>query len=95
MDYFVSLLASHKGGTLCVGVTRDLVRRVYEHKTNAVLSFTSQYAVHDLVWYESTNSVAAAIAREKQLKNWRREWKVALIESSNPGWNDLYSTIVG
>ena len=94
MDYFVYLLASHKGGTLYVGVTRDLVRRVHEHKSDAIPSFTSRYAVHDLVWFESTNSVEAAIQKEKQLKNWRREWKVALIEVSNPDWADLYGTLL-
>ena len=94
MDYFVYLLASHKGGTLYVGVTRDLVRRVHEHKSDAIPSFTSRYAVHDLVWFESTNSVEAAIQKEKQLKNWRREWKVALIEASNPDWADLYGTLL-
>ncbi len=94
MDYFVYMLASHKGGTLYVGVTRDLVRRVYEHKSDAVPSFTSRYAVHDLVWFESTNSAEAAIQKEKQLKNWHRQWKVALIEAANPNWADLYSTLL-
>ncbi|MBI2771157.1 MAG: GIY-YIG nuclease family protein [Burkholderiales bacterium] len=94
MDYFVYLLASRRNGTLYVGITNDLVRRIHEHKSNAVDGFTKQYAVHDLVWFESTPSVEAAIQKEKQIKNWKREWKVELIEKSNPEWLDLYSSIL-
>lgn len=93
MDYFVYLMASGKNGTLYVGVTNDLVRRVYEHKNASVESFTSRYAVDQLVWFETTPSIEAAIHREKQLKNWKREWKVAMIEKSNPKWRDLYATL--
>ncbi len=89
----VYIMASRRNGTLYVGVTSDLVRRVWQHKSNCVPGFTSRYRVHDLVWYEITESMEAAIAREKELKNWRRSRKLALIESSNPGWRDLYSDI--
>jgi putative endonuclease len=95
MDYFVYLMASKKNGTLYAGVTSDLIRRVYEHQNNLVEGFTSRHAVHRLVWFESTPSVQAAIEKEKQIKNWKREWKVELIEKSNPEWLDLYETLVG
>ena len=94
MDYFVYLLASQKNGTLYAGVTNNLVRRIHEHRSDAVPGFTSRYAVHQLVWFESTPSVEAAIQREKQLKNWKREWKVALIEKENPGWADLFEGLL-
>ena len=80
--------------TLYAGVTNNLVRRVFEHKSDFVAGFPRQYGVHTLVWFESTCSIAAAIQREKQLKNWKREWKVALIESDNPEWNDLYDGLL-
>ncbi len=91
--YYVYLLANRKHGTLYIGVTNDLIRRVYEHKTDVVRGFTSQYGVHLLVWFESYDDIANAIAREKQLKKWRREWKINLIEKSNPEWVDLYSSL--
>ncbi|MCX7247194.1 MAG: GIY-YIG nuclease family protein [Burkholderiales bacterium] len=94
MDYFVYFMASQKNGTLYVGVTNNLVRRVYEHKNNLVEGFTKQYDVHTLVWFESTPSIEAAIAREKQLKNWKREWKLALLEKTNPDWLDLYDSLL-
>ncbi len=94
MDYFVYLMASRKNGTLYVGVTSNLVRRVYEHKNGSVEGFTDRYGVHLLVWFESTPSVEAAIHKEKQIKNWKREWKVALIEKANPQWLDLYESIL-
>ncbi len=94
MSYFVYLLASERHGTLYVGVTNDLVRRIHEHRTDAVAGFTSRYGVHRLVWFESTSSVEAAIRREKQLKNWKREWKIALIEHENPQWLDLYDSVL-
>ena len=94
MDYFVYLMVSKKNGTLYAGVTRDLVRRVYEHKNDLVEGFTSRYAVHRLVWFDSTPSVEAAIEKEKQIKNWKREWKAALIEKSNPEWLDLSESLV-
>lgn len=90
MDYFVYLLASGKNGTLYVGVTNNLIRRGHEHRTGQIKGFTERYGVHRLVWFEGTPSIEAAIQREKQIKNWKREWKVALIEKSNPDWTDLY-----
>ena len=94
MDYFVYLMASQRQGTLYVGVTSHLVRRVYEHRNNLVAGFTSSHAVHELVWFESTPSVEAAIHKEKQIKNWKREWKIALIEKANPEWRDLYEGLL-
>ena len=92
---FVYLMASRKGGTLYLGVTRDLVRRVYQHKTKATPGFTSRYDVDRLVWFETYDDPVTAIEREKDIKKWRREWKVRLIEETNPDWRDLYSDICG
>ncbi|OHA56624.1 MAG: GIY-YIG nuclease [Candidatus Veblenbacteria bacterium RIFOXYC2_FULL_42_11] len=92
-NYYIYILASKKNGTLYIGITNDLTRRVYEHKTDAVEGFTKRYAVHTLVYYEQTSDPVAAITREKQLKKWRRIWKVALIEEKNPGWRDLYEEL--
>ena len=93
MAYYVYLLASKKHGTLYLGVTNDIVRRVYEHKTKAVPGFTTRYGVNKLVWFEIYEDAITAIAREKELKKWRRDWKIRLIEEENPGWEDLYSGI--
>ena len=90
MTYFVYMLASGRHGTLYVGVTNDLARRVYEHKTKIIKGFTSQYDVNRLVWYETYGQISDAIAREKELKKWRRDWKIRLIEEMNPEWEDLY-----
>lgn len=87
--YFVYILASQRNGTLYIGMTNDLMRRVSEHKTGAVEGFTKRYNVHELMYYEETDNVSAAISREKQLKNWQRAWKIALIEKDNPQWKDL------
>lgn len=94
MSYHVYLLASGKNGTLYTGVTNNLIRRVFEHRTNAMEGFTQQYGVHHLVWFETTDAIEAAIGREKQLKNWKRAWKVALIEKDNPDWRDLYDGLL-
>ena len=94
MDYFVYLMASARNGTLYAGVTNNLIRRVYEHKQGLTEGFTNRYAVHHLVWFESTLSIEAAIHKEKQVKNWKRQWKVAMIEKSNPTWMDLYDTLL-
>ena len=88
--YYVYIMASKRNGTLYVGVTSDLVRRVYEHKNGMVSGFTRKHRVHRLVYYEETNDIQEAIAREKQLKRWKRAWKVELIERDNPEWTDLY-----
>lgn len=92
-SYYVYLLASGKNGTLYVGVTSDLKRRVYEHKEGLAESFTRKHNVKTLVWYEHTNDVSAAITREKQLKGWKRSWKIELIEQDNREWQDLYEKI--
>jgi putative endonuclease len=90
---FVYLMASRKDGTLYLGVTRDLIRRVYQHKTKAAPGFTSRYDVDRLVWFETYDDPATAITREKEIKEWRRDWKIQLIEKSNPDWKDLYPEI--
>ena len=88
--YYIYILASDTNGTLYIGVTNNLMRRVFEHKNNLVKGFTQKYNVHRLVWYEHTNSIDSAIQREKQLKKWSRKWKLELIEKTNPYWKDLY-----
>jgi putative endonuclease len=90
----VYMLASKRNGTLYIGVTSNLIKRIWEHKNNLVQGFTKQYNVHDLVWYEMHENMESAILREKMLKEWKRIWKLELIESSNPEWSDLYNTIV-
>lgn len=90
---YVYLLASRKHGTLYLGVTNDLIRRVYEHKNKIVRGFTSQYDVAKLVWYETYDDPENASRREKELKKWRRDWKIRLIEEDNPNWDDLYPAI--
>ncbi|HEY1707148.1 MAG TPA: GIY-YIG nuclease family protein [Rhizomicrobium sp.] len=92
--YSVYILASKAYGTLYVGVTNDLIRRVGDHKVGAILGFTKRYGVNRLVYYEYHFDIAAAISREKQLKRWRREWKISLIEEENPGWVDLYTNLI-
>ena len=90
----VFILANKRNGTLYVGVTSDLVQRIWEHKNSMVEGFTKHYNVHKLVWYELHESMESAIVREKRLKDWKRAWKLKLIESKNPDWQDLYDTIV-
>ncbi|MEO0428265.1 MAG: GIY-YIG nuclease family protein [Pseudomonadota bacterium] len=90
---FVYIMASKRNGTLYIGVTNDLVRRVHEHRTDARPGFTRRYGVKRLVWFESAECPRAAIQREKTLKKWRRDWKLALIERTNPGWRDLWPEI--
>ena len=93
MAYYVYILASKKYGTLYIGVTNNLVRRVYEHRTKAVPGFTTKYGVNKLVLFEKFDDVVTAITREKELKKWRRDWKTRLIEEQNPNWDDLYPGI--
>lgn len=88
-QYYVYILASRKNGTLYIGVTNDLAKRILEHKSNFTSSFTQKYNVHTLVYFEQTDDIEGAIIREKQLKNWHRKWKIALIEKGNPSWRDL------
>ncbi len=90
----VYILASHERGTLYVGVTSDLIQRVYQHRHDLVAGFTQRYAVHCLVWYEAHETMESAIRREKSLKGWRRAWKLELIEVSNPTWADLYPVLL-
>ena len=89
----VYILANECRGTLYIGVTSDLLRRVWQHKNGSAESFTKRYGVDTLVWYESHETMESAIAREKSIKNWRRVWKFELIEEDNPTWRDLYEDI--
>lgn len=91
--FYVYLMASRKQGTLYLGFTNNLVRRTYEHKNKITKGFTARYSVDRLVWFESYDDPTNAITREKEIKKWRRAWKVALIEAGNPDWNDLYNEI--
>ena len=93
MTAFVYILASARNGTLYIGVTNDLTRRVYEHKNDFIVGFTSRYQIHLLVHYEIFGDMYEAIRREQRLKKWKRVWKIRLIEESNPQWRDLYSEI--
>jgi putative endonuclease len=90
----VYILASQRNGTLYVGVTSNLVQRVWQHKSDLVEGFTKKYEVHVLVWYEAHETMESAITREKTIKGWQRKWKLDLIESANPTWRDLYGDIV-
>jgi putative endonuclease len=94
MAYYVYLLASRKDGPLYLGVTNDLIRRVFEHRSKAIRGFTSRYNITKLVWFELCDDPISAITREKEIKKWRRAWKVALAVRENPDWNDLYENIV-
>jgi putative endonuclease len=88
--YYVYILASKRNGTLYIGLTSNLSRRVYEHKNDIIEGFTKKYNIHMLVYYEKYQEVSQAILREKRLKRWKREWKLNLIEKQNPDWEDLY-----
>jgi putative endonuclease len=93
MAYYVYILASRRDGAIYLGVTNDLIRRIYEHRVKAVRSFTSKYNISRLVWFEIYDDPISAISREKELKKWKRAWKVQLIEAKNPLWEDLYDEI--
>ena len=90
----VYILASRRNGTLYVGVTSDLVKRVWEHRNDVIPGFTLRYGVHTLVWFEQHETMESAISREKAIKEWKRRWKLELIEQMNPNWRDLYQGIV-
>jgi putative endonuclease len=90
---YVYILASKTYGTLYIGVTSDLVKRVYEHKHSLVKGFTQKHRIHKLVYFECHDDIYEAIKREKQLKRWKRQWKINLIEKVNPSWKDLYGEI--
>ena len=91
----VYLLASGRNGTLYLGVTGNLVQRVWQHREHLVDGFSKEYGVTQLVWFEQHDTVESAITREKRIKKWRREWKLDLIERSNPYWNDRWPEVVG
>lgn len=91
---YIYIMASQRNGTLYIGVTNELVRRVWEHKNNFTKSFTSKYTVNKLVYYEVFEDIEVAIEREKTLKKWRRKWKLDLIENKNPDWKDLYHEVI-
>ena len=91
--YYVYILASRRNGTLYIGVTNNLVRRVYEHKNDFIRGFTEKYSVHMLVYYEVYENIESALLHEKRLKVWHRKWKIRLIEETNPEWKDLYEEI--
>ena len=92
--YSVYILASHRNGTLYIGVTNNLIKRAWEHKNKLVKSFTEKYNVDKLVYFEQTEDVQSALRREKQLKNWHKDWKINLINSFNPAWKELADTLL-
>jgi len=94
-NYFTYILASQRNGTLYTGFTNNLLKRVQEHKDKKASVFTKKYNVNKLVYYEECGDINAAISREKQLKNWRRNWKIKIIEDFNPEWEDLYFKLMG
>ncbi len=93
-SYFIYILASKRNGTLYVGVTNDIIKRVWQHKNDLADGFTKKYQVHKLVYFEQTTDIESAINREKQLKKWHRKWKLDLIEKQNPDWIDLYNDLI-
>jgi putative endonuclease len=92
--YYIYILASGKNGTLYIGMTNDLIKRIYQHKDKSILGFTKKYNVDKLVYFEEYNDINQTITREKQLKKWNRSWKIKLIEVKNKNWNDLYKDIL-
>lgn len=92
-QFFVYVLASQRNGTLYIGVTSDLIKRIGEHKEGVIQGFTRRYNVKMLVYYERHENAESAITREKQMKEWKRKWKLELVESFNPDWRDLYDDI--
>ncbi|MDR3491320.1 MAG: GIY-YIG nuclease family protein [Gammaproteobacteria bacterium] len=93
-EYYVYIMASKRNGTLYTGVTSDIVKRVWQHKSGVTKGFTSKYKVNQLVYYELHSDIMEAIKREKNIKAWKRIWKLSLIEEKNPTWDDLYNSIV-
>ena len=93
MTYFVYIMASKRNGTLYIGLMNNLARRAYEHKNDLIDGFTKRYGVHLLVYYETFPGIGVAIAREKSLKNWKRKWKLRLIEEAHPDWKDLFGEL--
>ena len=95
MAYYVYILASHRNGTLYIGMTNDLMRRIYEHREGFVAGFTKRHGVKRLVYFETYDQVEPAIQREKTMKRWPRDWKINQIERENPYWEDLYEGLSG
>jgi putative endonuclease len=93
-EYFVYILASQRNGTLYIGLTNNLLKRIHGHKNDLIEGFTKKYGIHMLVYYEVFGNISDAIAREKRMKKWNRQWKINLIEKSNPGWEDLYHNLM-
>jgi putative endonuclease len=93
MAFYVYILANKRNGTLYIGMTDDLVKRVWQHRNNIIPGFTQRYALKTLVWHEQHESRESAFARERQIKKWNRAWKIETIESANPGWRDLWNEI--
>ena len=91
----VYIMASRRNGTLYIGVTAQLIQRIWQHRNEVIEGFSSKYHLHQLVYYEQHSNMDAAISREKQLKKWNRSWKIRLIEQTNPQWRDLYDEILG
>ena len=94
-NFYVYILASRPNGTLYIGVTKDLIKRVFEHKEKVIKGFTGKYGVDKLVYYEHFSDINSAIAREKNIKKWKRNWKLRIIIENNPHWRDLYYDLVG
>jgi putative endonuclease len=92
-NYYLYILSSKRNGTLYIGVTNSMIRRIYEHKHDLVDGFTKKYSVHNLVYYETYDNINTAISREKEMKKWRRKDKIDLIEKENPNWRDLYEEL--
>lgn len=92
-EYYVYIMASKRNGTLYIGVTSDLIKRVWQHKSRETKGFTSKYKVSQLVYYEIHTDIVEAIKREKNIQAWERNWKLQLVEKNNPGWNDLHDSI--
>lgn len=91
--YYVYILAKRRNGTLYIGITNDLIKRIYEHKNDIIEGFTKKYRIHSLVYYEETGDINSALTREKRMKKWKRQWKIELIEKDNPEWKDLYPSL--
>lgn len=87
-------MTNKRNGTLYIGVTSDLIKKVWEHKNSLAGGFTKRYGLHHLIWYELHETMESTILREKRLKNWKRDWKLKLVEETNPDWRDLYETII-
>jgi len=92
-QYFIYILASKRNGTLYIGVTNNLLKKVHQHKNDVSEGFTRKYGVHNLVYFETYKDIRDAITREKRMKKWKRQWKLELIEKSNPEWNDLFDSL--